>query len=207
MIVYRKGQSLGARSLGGVLRARWDENRADVLRRIEKRRSRRGVPLSDGEGEPELEDPGEYAGGDDLDHVMINVRALSLEQIQRHAAEFVRTGRAILAAEPGEPRRAAIAEETAAICAYLTEALVSVTGIELEDGVEAGGAPSAELFDLLGANQLLSPVFQAVDWLQSVRGDLRKNSGASRPSTSPISTATRVPSSNGRSAGVTTTHP
>lgn len=181
MIVYRSGQSLGVRSLGGVLRARWDDER-EIVRRVIAKRQRSGTPLDDGEGAPVLVDPGEYTGDPELDEIKIEVRALSVADIQRHEVAIGDASKALSSAE-GEAKIAALAAESVAVHAFLRAAVITISGLHDEAGtpIEMTSPLSTEHYEILAGNRLATAVLSACMWLQSVRGEQRKNSGASRP--------------------------
>lgn len=203
MIVYKPGQSLGVRSLGGVLRAKWDDER-EMIGRIIAKRERRGIPLDDGDGA--ISDPGEYLGDEALDGISIEVRALSVSDVQRHEIALGEASRAIAEAGAAD-KSAALDSERKAIREFFNCAIVAVRGLEYADGVSVNVASplTDEAFEVLCANKMATPILSAAMWLQSVRGDQRKNSGASQPRSSPSSTATPATLKNGATADAMTT--
>lgn len=189
MIIYKPGQSLGRRSLGGVLRAKWDDDREAIVRAIAKRTAK-GVPLDDGDGP--LRDPGEYEADPEIDEVYIEVRALSVADVQKHDHAMSSTFSEVVKSE-GDERLAARGRNREAANAFIKAAVTSVTGISGKDGEEIGGPLSDDVLEALWANNLAIAIVNAAQWLQHVRGEQRKNSGASQPKTSGSSTATPVP--------------
>jgi len=203
IVVYKPGQSLGKRNLGGVLRAKWEDDREMILRAIKKRESK-GIPLDDGDGP--LTDPGEYTGDEELDGVSFEVKALSVDDIQKHGHAMSATADAIGAAD-GDAILDARRANRAAALAFLRAAVISIEGIGGPDGnaTPMVGPLSDEDSEILWANDFAIPIVVAAQWLQHVRGEQRKNSGASQPQSSPSSTATLAHSKNGSSAVVTMT--
>lgn len=183
MMIYRRGASLGPRSLGGVLRARWDRLRESRQRSIDKRAANKGVPSSDdppcetcGRPAPPLEPLDPYNLGDGYDDVTVEFRALRKASFEELSHAFDEA-----------PDR-----ETAA--AVLRESLIAVTGLEDVDGPVEIREVTEEALDLFEDNKLLTPLVLAWGYLHTLEDDARKNCGASQPSTSgrPDTTATRA---------------
>jgi hypothetical protein len=207
VIVFRAGSILEKKSLGGILRARWDENRKAVLSIIERRKAT-GTPLDDGDGA--LSDPGEYRGDAELDGVIVSIRALSVADHQVLTSSLVAASKAIEEAT-GAARDTAIIDESLVCRTALEKCISSIEG--LSDGderitVRVSPTMSDSDWEMLGASGLVQPLITACMWIQSVRGEQKKTSGSLAPSTSEkASIAIDVLKGNGDSRAVTMTRP
>jgi hypothetical protein len=207
LVVYKAGQSLGKRSLGGVLRARWDEVRASVLSAISMRNSV-GAPLVDETSGAKIRDPGPYPGDAQLDDVTIEVVAASVSEMHVIEADLQAAVKAVDDAAPDDKAHAKDAESQAS--ARVVRALVSrVGGVEDDRGNPLTLSPAnEEHMRILVDNRLIDPILTAAMWLQSVRGETRKNSGALQPSRiSAPTTATHADLASAVHEAVTMTRP
>lgn len=189
MIVFRAGESLGKKSLGGVLRHRWDSNRAEILRRI-KRREAKGVPLVDEMSGAPLEDPGEWMGDPELDGVIIEPRALTVTDYQILTSKVATANRAI---DEAEDKAAAMHTESLVVRDAVAQMLISITGLSLSDGVvcnihvsDFNGARALgdEEWKTILASGIGDTLYAACVYVQSVRGEQKKTCGSLVPSTS-----------------------
>lgn len=207
MIVFRAGSILEKKSLGGILRARWDDNRKAILAAIERRKAT-GTPLDDGDGA--LADPGEYRGDEELDGVIVSIRALSVADHQVLTSSLASASKAI-EESTGAARDTAIIDESLVCRTALEKCISTIEGLS-EDGEKAVVRVSPTMSDsdweMLGASGLVQPLITACMWIQSVRGEQKKTSGSLAPSTSEkASIAIGVPTGNGASRAVTMTPP
>jgi len=209
VIVFRAGSILDKKSLGGILRARWDDNRKAILSAIERRKAN-GTPLDDGDGA--LADPGEYRGDAELDGVIVSIRALSVADHQVLTSSLVSASKAIEEAT-GAARDTAIIDESLVCRTALEKCISTIEGIkEATDGertvVRVSPTMSDSDWEMLGASGLVQPLITACMWIQSVRGEQKKTSGSLAPSTSEkATTAIDVLKGNGDSRAVTMTRP
>lgn len=195
LVVYKAGESLGWRSLGGVLESRWAEQRSMINRAIATRKAS-GAPLvNESTGQP-MSDIGDYPGDPQLADAEIEIVALSVSDMHALEAADEKAG-----ATPGE--------KLAAQKAAVRKMVSGVRGLALADGTEiAFTSLDDAALSFLADALLIEPILTAASWLQSVRGDVRKNSGALQPSkTSVNTTATHALSHLASSGAVTMTPP
>lgn len=176
--LIKTGSKSGPHSVGRVLRESWEATRARVDKMIEDGKAR-GFPPMTGDGK-EIRPLGPYAGEADLDDVLVTVIARSLADVRATELELEglleEVGKAGLTVEESVKLvRAAV--ETKARFVQASVARVDACGDELGNGEGL----TADEVALLADNGLLDRVYEAVIHLHSLRGDARKNCGASQP--------------------------
>lgn len=190
MLVYQRGQAIGWKSVGAVLRERWDEQSKARDVEIAKRAKGIDVPPSD---EPpcetcgkveELEPFGLYTGDPGLDSLQINFQSLSLARYEGFSGDWAKS------LVESNSARLVVCREFAKATIRGLKGLTLANGTAV--GVDSHDEPDDAILDILEDNDLLDGIFIAGAHLQSLSGEQRKNCGVSLPSTSQPSIASAV---------------
>lgn len=196
-IPYKAGAPMGVRSLGLILRDEWDREDRHRERRIEKQRKAGFKEPKGLDGQP-LIPLGPYPHHDELDDVLFECRALAMKDVRTYHARrgLIQREAEAFDAKAGSADDVAEMERISAKSDELRrdllgKALVSFGGTPITSPEEIEDIENAGFADLL---------LQAIFHLQDLKGDARKNCGASPSQTSGNSTATPVHDTTASSA-------